>query len=101
VFVGCIMSLSTLHLCFVQGGVHVPGLTYRVVNSREDVSRVQNTARQNRTTFCTNMNEHSSRSHCLLSVNVSACNRLTQVTTRGKLHLVDLAGEKWKLCGAR
>ena len=49
---------------------------------------------RNRTTFATNMNEHSSRSHCMLSVYVSGTNRVTGQVARGKLHLVDLAGER-------
>ena len=49
-------------------------------------------AYKNRTTFATDMNAHSSRSHALLSVYISGTNRALNVAQRGKLHLVDLAG---------
>jgi hypothetical protein len=49
-------------------------------------------AYKNRTTFATDMNAHSSRSHALLSVYIGATNRSLNVALRGKLHLVDLAG---------
>ncbi len=40
------------------------------------------------------MNEHSSRSHLMLSVVVESANRISGGTTWGKLHLVDLAGSE-------
>ena len=40
------------------------------------------------------MNEHSSRSHMMLSATITSENLLTGVTTRGKLNLVDLAGSE-------
>eukprot|EP00960_Hanusia_phi_P065684 766182-Hanusia_phi.AAC.2 len=45
-----------------------------------------------RTTFSNNINEHSSRSHLVLSVYARGENRSTGVQSYGKLHLVDLAG---------
>ena len=42
----------------------------------------------------TSMNEHSSRSHCVLTVWVEAKNHSTGQTMYGKLHLVDLAGSE-------
>ena len=47
---------------------------------------------KSRKTFATNMNEHSSRSHALLSVYLKGYSSVTGATTIGKLHLVDLAG---------
>jgi len=40
------------------------------------------------------MNEHSSRSHMIMTVNVTSENRVTGVVSRGKLNLVDLAGSE-------
>lgn len=40
------------------------------------------------------MNEHSSRSHSLLSVEVQGENRVAGVRYFGKLHLIDLAGSE-------
>uniref|UniRef100_A0A061RJQ6 Kif3c type kinesin-like protein n=1 Tax=Tetraselmis sp. GSL018 TaxID=582737 RepID=A0A061RJQ6_9CHLO len=48
----------------------------------------------NRSTFATNMNEHSSRSHLIFSVYASIVNRETGEQRTGKLHLVDLAGSE-------
>ena len=47
---------------------------------------------KSRKTFATNMNEHSSRSHALLSVYIKGHSSVTGATTMGKLHLIDLAG---------
>jgi hypothetical protein len=46
----------------------------------------------NRAVGQTSMNEQSSRSHCLLFVNVAGRNRLNEEVTHSKLVLVDLAG---------
>ena len=51
-------------------------------------------AEKHRSQQATNMNEHSSRSHMMLSVTVASHNKLTGFQTRGKLHLVDLAGSE-------
>uniref|UniRef100_A0A671RBS7 Kinesin-like protein n=1 Tax=Sinocyclocheilus anshuiensis TaxID=1608454 RepID=A0A671RBS7_9TELE len=48
----------------------------------------------NRATACTNLNEHSSRSHALLIVTVAGFNSSTGHRTSGKLNLVDLAGSE-------
>ena len=42
----------------------------------------------------TNMNEHSSRSHMMLTITVISESRQNGVITRGKLNLVDLAGSE-------
>lgn len=47
-----------------------------------------------RQTFGTKMNVSSSRSHCIVTIRVSAENRLTGDVYLGKLHLVDLAGSE-------
>jgi hypothetical protein len=48
----------------------------------------------NRSTFATNMNEHSSRSHLVLSVYVVGQCRQGGASCRAKLHLIDLAGSE-------
>lgn len=48
----------------------MPGLRVEDVASLEDVAQVINRGKQNRSTFATNMNEHSSRSHLVLSLHV-------------------------------
>ena len=76
------------------GGVHVPGLSQYEVSSAEDVNNVFRVGQENRATAATNMNEHSSRSHALLCVEVVGTNSTTGARTLGKLNLVDLAGSE-------
>lgn len=75
-------------------GMYVPDLTITSVTSREEVLVIMRQAYANRTTFATNMNEHSSRSHCVLSVYVNGTSSGTKQAFRGKLHLIDLAGSE-------
>lgn len=77
-----------------DGGLHVPGLCSEEVKSVEDVNQVFALGQKNRATATTNMNEHSSRSHALLTVQVLGVNKITNVRTMGKLNLVDLAGSE-------
>ncbi|KAK7478216.1 hypothetical protein BaRGS_00030577, partial [Batillaria attramentaria] len=76
------------------GGYHVPGLHTVAVTSLKDVNQVFAVGKKNRATATTNMNEHSSRSHCLLCVTVTGVNRTTNTRTFGRLNLVDLAGSE-------
>jgi len=77
-----------------DGGMTVPGLRIEGVVGVEDVSAVIARGKNNRSTFATNMNEHSSRSHLVLSVYITATSKTSNTTMRGKLHLIDLAGSE-------
>ncbi|XP_037618788.1 kinesin-like protein KIFC3 isoform X3 [Sebastes umbrosus] len=77
-----------------SGQLYVPGLTEFTVQSPEDINRVFELGHMNRATACTNLNEHSSRSHALLIITVSGLNNATGNRTQGKLNLVDLAGSE-------
>ncbi|XP_077942230.1 kinesin-like protein KIFC3 isoform X2 [Gasterosteus aculeatus] len=77
-----------------SGQLYVPGLTQITVQSPEDINRVFELGHMNRATACTNLNEHSSRSHALLIITVSGFNSATGNHTQGKLNLVDLAGSE-------
>ncbi|KAM9861049.1 kinesin-like protein KIFC3 isoform 2-T2 [Aulostomus maculatus] len=77
-----------------SGQLYVPGLTEITVKSPEDIKRVFELGHMNRATACTNLNEHSSRSHALLIITVSGFNSTTGNCTQGKLNLVDLAGSE-------
>ncbi|XP_043922240.1 kinesin-like protein KIFC3, partial [Protopterus annectens] len=81
-----------------SGQLHVPGLTSVEVHSFKDIRKVLALGKKNRVTHCTNMNEHSSRSHALLTVTVTGTDITTGNKTSGKLNLVDLAGSErvWK-----
>ncbi|XP_027137011.1 kinesin-like protein KIFC3 isoform X3 [Larimichthys crocea] len=77
-----------------SGQLYVPGLTQFTVQSAEDINRVFELGHVNRATACTNLNEHSSRSHALLIISVCGYNGATGSRTQGKLNLVDLAGSE-------
>nr|XP_029494561.1 kinesin-like protein KIFC3 isoform X2 [Oncorhynchus nerka] len=77
-----------------SGQLYVPGLTEFTVQSPEDINRVFELGHMNRATACTNLNEHSSRSHALLIITVAGVNTSTGHRTQGKLNLVDLAGSE-------
>jgi len=77
-----------------EGLSPVDGLSIREVADMTAVQATLQTGKSNRSTFATNMNEHSSRSHLVLSVYVTCANRASGAKTTGKLHLVDLAGSE-------
>ncbi|XP_028281557.1 kinesin-like protein KIFC3 isoform X2 [Parambassis ranga] len=80
------------------GQLHVPGLRIIEVKSFQHIKKILATARRNRITFGTQMNQHSSRSHALLCITVEGTDLATGSKTTGKLNLVDLAGSErvWK-----
>ncbi|KAH8091256.1 hypothetical protein JL720_6145 [Aureococcus anophagefferens] len=85
------------------GGVRIAGLSERVVESADAVYALTRDGMRRRATGSTNMNEHSSRSHMILSfrVEVGASADGASSKTCSKLHLVDLAGsERAKRTGA-
>jgi hypothetical protein len=79
-------------------GNHIPDLTELTVRSVEEVAQLlSQRAYPNRAVGCTGMNEHSSRSHCVLFVKVMGQSAPSATTgaverTSGKLILIDLAG---------
>ncbi|XP_068692900.1 kinesin-like protein KIFC3 isoform X1 [Montipora foliosa] len=75
-------------------GIFVPGLTEKQVKNVDEVNKVFAIGKTNRATATTDMNEHSSRSHALLCVTVVGVNQTTGQETKGKLNLVDLAGNE-------
>jgi kinesin family protein C2/C3 len=75
-------------------GNYVPGLTTVPVSNVAEVIEVLALGDKNRSSATTNMNEHSSRSHMMLTVSVQSENASSGVVTRGKLNLVDLAGSE-------
>merc|ERR1719223_1218421 len=75
-------------------GNHVPGLTTVNVTNISEVLGLLEKADKNRSSTATNMNEHSSRSHMMLTVTIVSEYKETGMITRGKLNLVDLAGSE-------
>ncbi|XP_073039673.1 kinesin-like protein KIN-14Q [Primulina eburnea] len=77
-----------------DGGHHVPGVTEARVNNVSEVWEVLQTGSNFRAVGSTNVNEHSSRSHCMHCVIVKGENLLNGECTKSKLWLVDLAGSE-------
>ena len=78
-------------------GFALPGLTKVAVTSAQQITDVMSRGYENRCTAAHNINEHSSRSHALLVVEVASTNLASGIRTVGKLTLCDLAGR----CAAR
>ena len=76
------------------GGVTIAGLSEREVSSIEAVVALTREGTRRRMTAATNMNEHSSRSHMILSFRVEVAGGEGRSKTSSKLHLVDLAGSE-------
>ncbi len=77
-----------------QGWMHVPDLAIVPVSSLEQVLALLEQGERSRATAATNLNEHSSRSHLVLSVYVQSRHAVSELTTHAKLHLIDLAGSE-------
>eukprot|EP00055_Hartaetosiga_balthica_P010286 m.43462 g.43462 ORF g.43462 m.43462 type:complete len:1044 (-) comp7112_c3_seq1:209-3340(-) len=73
---------------------YVENLIVRRVTSMENVTQVLEDGDKNRSVAATAMNFNSSRSHLLLQLSVAGVNKVTGVTSLGKLTLVDLAGSE-------
>ncbi|XP_073142323.1 kinesin-like protein KIN-14Q [Henckelia pumila] len=77
-----------------EGGHHVPGVTEARVKNVSEVWEVLQTGSNFRAVGSTNVNEHSSRSHCMHCVIVKGESLLNGECTKSKLWLVDLAGSE-------
>jgi kinesin family protein C2/C3 len=77
-----------------SGSVYCPGAKSYPVACRQDVLDFLDIGSKNRITAATNCNEHSSRSHCVLSISVQGENLKSGEKTASKLHLIDLAGSE-------
>lgn len=70
-------------------GVYIPGLTELPCTGVDQAMDImQNLAYKNRSVRGTSMNEHSSRSHCLVFANCIGVNEKTGAKTHGKLILI-------------
>jgi len=76
-----------------DGKIEVPGLTKERINSIKDVFSLLARGNNNRATAATSLNEHSSRSHMVLTVEVES-GLEGQPSNKGVLYLVDLAGSE-------
>ncbi|XP_059972360.1 kinesin-like protein KIFC2 isoform X4 [Mesoplodon densirostris] len=81
-----------------EGGIQVAGLTRWDVPNLESLHQMLKLGRSNRATAATAMNQHSSRSHALVTLTLRTASPSSGPGTAGTLHLVDLAGSEraWK-----
>ncbi|KAK3211129.1 hypothetical protein Dsin_015835 [Dipteronia sinensis] len=77
-----------------EGSHHVPGIVEAKVDSIREVWNVLQAGSNARSVGSNNVNEHSSRSHCMLCITVKAKNLINGECTKSKLWLVDLAGSE-------
>ena len=79
-------------------GFYIKGVEIRTVNSIKDLFDFQAEGKKRRVTRATNMNEESSRSHSILSLNVETLTTLDGMdgshVRSARLNLVDLAGSE-------
>ena len=88
----CVFSLDIKR--DASGRTNIPGLTRCVIGSQSDVSSLMTKAAKNRASASTNMNEHSSRSHSVFTLYLTASNPLSKQSLSGSLNLCDLAGSE-------
>ncbi|KAK8517415.1 hypothetical protein V6N13_127595 [Hibiscus sabdariffa] len=77
-----------------EGFHHVPGIVEAQVENIKEVWDVLQIGSNSRAVGSNNVNEHSSRSHCMLCIMVKSKNLMTGECTKSKLWLVDLAGSE-------
>ncbi|AQK94926.1 kinesin-related protein3 [Zea mays] len=86
-------------------GLVVPDASLHSVKSTSDVLDLMEIGQANRAVGSTALNERSSRSHSILTVHVRGMDLKNGSTSRGCLHLIDLAGservEKSEVTGDR
>ncbi|KAL1536782.1 Kinesin-like protein KIN-14R [Salvia divinorum] len=77
-----------------EGSHHIPGIVEAKVENIQQVWNVLQAGSSARAVGSNNVNEHSSRSHCMLCIMVRSKNIITGECTKSKLWLVDLAGSE-------
>ncbi|KAM4114584.1 hypothetical protein ACJW30_04G079700 [Castanea mollissima] len=74
--------------------IPVPDASMQPVNSSSDVMEIMEVGLRNRAVGATALNERSSRSHSVVTINVRGKDLKTGAALLGNLHLVDLAGSE-------
>jgi kinesin family protein 6/9 len=77
-----------------DGNYHLKNLSLHPVASEEDALNCLFLGDTNRAISETDMNQASSRSHCIFTVSIEARPTTSDTVRRSKLHLVDLAGSE-------
>ncbi|EEB99588.1 hypothetical protein MPER_00708, partial [Moniliophthora perniciosa FA553] len=76
------------------GMVFVANLSSLPLASVEDFDSIYSQATKNRSVGATNLNRASSRSHAVLTIEVTLVDSVRNTTLKGKMNLVDLAGSE-------
>ncbi|KAG0344830.1 kinesin-like nuclear fusion protein [Podila humilis] len=77
-----------------DGKTTITDITTVVLTSPERVAALLKKATHNRSVGSTQMNERSSRSHCVFTLRLTGINSVTEETSEGVLNLIDLAGSE-------
>ncbi|KAD4584676.1 hypothetical protein R6Q59_036491 [Mikania micrantha] len=77
-----------------EGSHHVPGIVEAKVENISEVWNALQAGNNARAVGSNNVNDHSSRSHCMICITVRAKNLINDECTKSKLWLVDLAGSE-------
>ncbi|KAI8353113.1 P-loop containing nucleoside triphosphate hydrolase protein [Mortierella sp. GBAus27b] len=77
-----------------NGKTTITDITTVVLTSAEKVAAILKKAAHNRSVGATQMNERSSRSHCVFTLRLSGKNSITEEASEGVLNLIDLAGSE-------
>ncbi|KAK8969971.1 Kinesin-4 [Platanthera guangdongensis] len=87
-------ALSDLFHISQPHGLAVPDASMFLVKSTSDVLELMQFGQTNRAVGSTALNERSSRSHSILTIHVQGVDLKSGSTSRGCLHLIDLAGSE-------
>ncbi|KAG0249684.1 kinesin-like nuclear fusion protein [Mortierella polycephala] len=77
-----------------NGKTTITDITTVVLTSPKKVAALLKKAAHNRSVGSTQMNERSSRSHCVFTLRLSGKNSITEESSEGVLNLIDLAGSE-------
>lgn len=83
-----------LEIRMSKTGVYVENLIEMEVFTEKDVGDLLKIGRKNRTVGSHDVNEHSSRSHLVLSIAIETLQKIDNKRRVSKLHLIDLAGSE-------
>eukprot|EP00948_MAST-09A_sp_MAST-9A-sp1_P003452 g3452.t1 len=75
-------------------GLEVVGLKANTVETMEQAMKIIDLAAKNRAIGAHNINEHSSRSHLMVTLYLSGTHNITGTSIRSKLNMIDLAGSE-------
>lgn len=87
-------SIKGLEVRMGKSGVYVESLLEVEVSTEQDVKNLMKLGQSHRSVGSHDFNEHSSRSHLVLSINIETLNKGDTRRRTSKLHLIDLAGSE-------